>query len=138
MNSVQIGNKNIVDGNTIHVISEIGGNFTDFETAKNLIDLSIDVGADSVKLQTYRAETITSRKAVYDMPNVGNANQYDLFKKYEIDLDMHKDIWKYCKERDIIVFSTPSHMSDVELLEEIGAVLKGKLTMKRKLKNQLA
>jgi len=120
MKSVKIGNDRIGDGHTIHVISEIGGNFTDFETAQKLIDLSIDVGANSVKLQTYRAETITSRKAVYDMPNVGNANQYDLFKKYEIDFDLHKDIWEYCKERNITVFSTPSHMSDVELLEEVG------------------
>ena len=62
MKSVKIGNDIIGDGHTIHVISEIGGNFTDFETAQKLIDLSIDVGANSVKLQTYRAETITSEK----------------------------------------------------------------------------
>lgn len=119
MHSVKIRDTIIRDNNPIYIIAEIGGNFLNFNEAKKLIDLAIDVGANAVKLQTYRAETIASKSAVYDMPNTGHANQFELFKKYEIDFQLHKEIWDYCSVKEICVFSTPSHISDVELLEKL-------------------
>ncbi len=120
MRNVRIGNFILGEEHPTHIIAEIGGNFTDFEGAKRLIDLALDAGADSVKLQTYRAETISSRKAIYDMPNVGRgASQFDLFKAYEVDFSLHREIWDYCRARGVLVFSTPSHMNDVELLEKL-------------------
>lgn len=120
---VKIGDFKIGENRPTHVIAEIGGNFTDFDGAKKLIDLAMGCGADSVKLQTYQAETIASRKARYDMPNTGNASQFDLFKLYEVDFALHKDIWDYCAEQGILIFSTPSHMSDVELLEKLDCAV---------------
>ncbi len=122
MRIVRIGNASIGDGNPVYIIAEIGGNFLNIEEAVHLIDLAVDTGADAVKLQTYRAETISSKSAMYDMPNTGNANQFDLFKKYEIDLNLHKEIWGYCHNKGICVFSTPSHISDIELLEKLNCV----------------
>lgn len=119
MKSVHLAGALVGTGHPVWIISEIGGNFKELETAIRLVDLSIAAGADAVKLQTYRAETIASRKAVYDMPNVGNANQFDLFKEYEIDFVLHREIWDYCAAKGIPVFSTPSHMTDVELLERL-------------------
>jgi len=119
MRSVKIRDATIGDNNPVYIIAEIGGNFLNFKEATRLIDLAIEVGADAVKLQTYRAETIASKSAVYDMPNTGHANQFELFKKYEIDFELHKEIWDYCREKEICVFSTPSHISDVELLEKL-------------------
>lgn len=119
MRTVKIRNAFIGDNNPAYIIAEIGGNFLRFEEAARLIDLAVEAGADAVKLQTYRAETIASRSAVYDMPNTGNANQFELFRKYEIGFELHREIWDYCREKGITVFSTPSHMSDVELLERL-------------------
>lgn len=123
MRSVRIGRFTLGGGHPIHITAEIGGNFTDFAGARRLIDLAVGAGADSVKLQTFQAETIASRTATYDMPNVGQANQFDLFRKYEVDFALHKEIWDYCRERDIFVFSTPSHMRDVELLERLDCAV---------------
>ena len=120
MKTVRLGSNVIGDGFPIYIIAEIGGNFTTFEQARRLIDLAVEVGSDAVKLQTYRAETISSRSAVYDMPNTGHANQFDLFKQYEIDLGLHREIWEYCHEKGVFVFSTPSHITDIELLEKVG------------------
>jgi N,N'-diacetyllegionaminate synthase len=121
MRSVKLGTKLIGDGNPSYIIAEIGGNFLTFKEAQKLIDLAVGCGVDCVKLQTFRADTIASKKAVYDMPNVGKGvSQYDLFKKYEVDIGLHKEIWQYCKEKGVFVFSTPSHMTDVELLEKVG------------------
>lgn len=119
MRTVNIGPFSIGRGHPAHIIAEVGGNFTTFEEAQNLIDLAIGAGADSVKLQTYRAETISSKVAMYDMPNTGHASQFDLFKKYEIDFALHEEIWGYCESKDILIFSTPSHISDIELLEKL-------------------
>lgn len=120
MRTVKIGNDHVGDFYPIYIIAEIGGNFLNFEQAKKLIDLACKAGANAVKLQTYRAETISSKSAVYDMPNTGCANQFDLFKKYEIDFDLHKAVWDYCSEKGIFIFSTPSHMTDIELLEKVN------------------
>lgn len=119
MKSVKIGEDYVGDPYPIYIIAEIGGNFLNFEQAKKLIDLACEAGANAVKLQTYRAETISSKSAMYDMPNTGQANQFDLFKKYEIAFDLHKAIWDYCQEKGIFVFSTPSHITDIELLEKL-------------------
>ncbi|MCP4613461.1 MAG: N-acylneuraminate-9-phosphate synthase [Planctomycetes bacterium] len=120
MKLVKISNTYIGDGHPIYIIAEIGGNFLTFKQAKKLIDLAVSAGANAVKLQTYKAETISSKSAMYDMPNTGNANQFDLFKKYEIDIELHKTIWDYCEQKDIFVFSTPSHITDIELLEKVN------------------
>lgn len=119
MRTIKIRDDYIGDSYPVYIIAEIGGNFLNFKEAVRLIDLAIDVGADAVKLQTYRAETIASKSAVYDMPNTGHANQFELFKKYEVDFQLHKEIWGYCRDKGICVFSTPSHISDVELLEKL-------------------
>ena len=120
MRQIKIGNTLLGNGCQVHVTAEIGGNFTTFKEARHLIDLAVETGVSSVKLQTFKADTIASRSAVYDMPNTGKVNQFELFKKYEVDLDLHREIWNYCKEQDIFVFSTPSHTDDLTLLEEIG------------------
>ncbi len=120
MKLIKIGDTYIGDERPIYIIAEIGGNFLTFKQAKKLIDLAVSAGANAVKLQTYRAETISSRLAMYDMPNTGNANQFNLFKKYEIDIELHKAIWDYCEQKEIFVFSTPSHITDIELLEKVN------------------
>lgn len=103
-----------------YIIAEIGGNFTDYETAVKLINLAKEGGADAVKLQTYRGETIASREAIFDMENTGIAPQAEYFKKYEIDEEIHRKLFAYAKEKGLDIFSTPSHMTDVEMLERIG------------------
>lgn len=103
-----------------YIIAEIGGNFTRFDEARALIDAAAGAGVDAVKLQTYRADTVASRKAMFDMENTGLVSQHELFKKYEIDLDLHKAVFDYAEGCQLDWFSTPSHESDVALLEALG------------------
>jgi len=78
MNFEDIFNKN----KKTYIIAEIGGNFTTFEQAKELIDAAFDCGVNAIKLQTYQAKTISSKNAIFNMENTGITSQYDLFKKY--------------------------------------------------------
>lgn len=105
-----------------YIIAEIGGNFITFEEAKRLVDEAASCGVDAVKLQTFRADTIASRKAIFDMENTGVVSQYDLFKKYEIDEGLHRKVFSYIESKGLDWFSTPSHETDVDLLERLGAV----------------
>lgn len=117
MKRVQILDKWISRDNPVYMIAEIGGNFTDMKTAAKMIDLAQEAGVDAVKLQHYRADTVASRKALFEMENTGVCSQYELFKKYEVGESLTAEIFSYCREKKITVFSTPSHSSDVDLLE---------------------
>ena len=104
-----------------YIIAEIGGNFLDLDQAKLLIDLAHECDVDAVKLQTYTARNVASKRAIFDMENTGVVSQYDLFKKYEIDEKLHTSIFEYASEVGLDCFSTPSHESDVDLLERLSA-----------------
>ena len=104
----------------IYIIAEIGGNFTTFEEARDLVDAAADCRVDAVKLQTYRAETVTSKAAIFDMENTGISSQYELFQKFEIDEDLHRNVFSYIDEKGLDWFSTPSHDTDADMLERLG------------------
>jgi|SRR6266849_4678820 len=103
-----------------YIIAEIGGNFTTLEGARRLIDSAAECDVDAVKLQTYRADTVASRKAIFDMENTGVVSQHELFKKYEIGEKLHGDVFAYAESKGLDWFSTPSHETDVDLLERFG------------------
>ena len=103
-----------------YIIAEIGGNFTTFDEAKILVDLANNSGVDAVKLQTYKADTIVTKTAKFDLDNVGDMVQHQLFQKYQIDFDLHKKVFDYIESKGLDWFSTPSHKTDVDMLEELG------------------
>jgi len=103
-----------------YIIAEIGGNFTELSDARRLIDEAAAAGADAVKLQTYRAQTLSSKKAIFDMENTGVTSQFELFQKYEINEDLHREIFDYAGSKGLDWFSTPSHSTDADMLERLG------------------
>jgi len=106
-----------------YIIAEIGGNFTTLEQAMRLIDEAANCGVDAVKLQTFQAHTHVSRHALFDMENTGLTSQFDLLRELEIDEQMHTEVFNYAEGKGLDWFSTPSHETDVDLLEKckVGA-----------------
>lgn len=103
-----------------YIIAEIGGNFVTFDEAKKLVDLAYESGVDAVKLQTYKADTIVTKTAKFDLDNVGEMVQHELFEKYQIDFALHKKVFDYIDSKGLDWFSTPSHKTDVDMLDELG------------------
>ena len=103
-----------------YIIAEIGGNFTNFDEAKKLVDLAYESGVDAVKLQTYKADTIVTKTAKFDLDNVGEMVQHELFEKYQIDFELHKKVFNYIDSKGLDWLSTPSHKTDVDMLDKLG------------------
>lgn len=118
MKKIKIGNCWIGEGYPTYAIAEIGGNFCNFQDAKRLIDLAVAAQVNAVKLQHYRAETVTSKEAIFEMENTGLASQYEFFKKYELSEDLTAKVLAYCRKKNITAFSTPSHQTDVDSLRK--------------------
>lgn len=103
-------------------IAEIGGNFSDYETGVKLINLALESGADAVKIQTYKASTLSSKKAMFSsegMKFTGDVSQYESFLKCQIDDEVQEKLFSYTRKNNILFFSTPSHYSDCVVLERL-------------------
>lgn len=123
MKQVMLGTRTVGAGNPVYVIAEIGGNFRTVEQGMHLVDIAADAGCDAIKLQTYRADTITTKGALFEMENTGRVSQWELFHKYELDEATHRAVFDHARARGLFVFSTPSHPTDVDMLErlDVGA-----------------
>ena len=104
------------------VVAELGYNFNSLEEALASVEAAAEAGVDAIKLQTFRAETLTTRTIAFPA-EAGGTNQYEEFKRYEIDEETHRAIFARARQLGLIPFSTPSHPDDVELLERVGVEL---------------
>lgn len=68
------------------IIAEVGVNHGgSFATAKKYIEICKRSGADAIKFQTYKAETIAARNspAYWNLQLEKTKSQFELFKKYD-------------------------------------------------------
>ena len=118
--NLQIGNRTIGPDEPIFIIAEIGANFFSREEAFALVDGAVAAGADAVKLQTFRAETLSIPGAMFTFEDGSRVSQAEYWKAREISEEFHVELKQYAEKRNLIVFSTPSDPADVELLERVG------------------
>ena len=107
------------------IISEIGVNHNgSLDLAKKLIDASIECGADFVKFQAFKADTLAThkaRKAPYQIVNTNNdINQHSMLKELELNIDEHYQLRDYCKNKGIGFMSSPFDEKGVELIQDLG------------------
>ncbi len=109
----------------VFIIAEAGVNHNgDIGIAKRMIDVAKEAGADAVKFQTFKAEKVISRfapKAGYQKETTDAAeSQLDMVKKYELSEGEFKELYDYCKEKEVIFLSTPFDSESVDFLAELG------------------
>ena len=117
---VNICSRRIGIGSPCFIVSEIGAMYEDLEGMKKMIKASVDAGADAVKIQTYRADTIAHPESEFEFEDGSIISQYEFFKKYEISDEAHYEMSKYARELGIIFFSTPSDTRDVDFLDSLN------------------
>lgn len=112
------------------IIAEISGNHSQsYELAREMIASAADAGVDAVKLQTYRADTMTLDSSSEDFIITETDSLwfgrklYDLYDQASTPWHWHKPLFDYAKSLGLIAFSSPFDLSAVEFLETLDAPL---------------
>lgn len=111
-----------------YVIAEIGVNHEgSMVLAKRLVDEAREGGADAVKFQSYKAETLASKDSpsYWDTTEEPTISQYELFKKHDsFWKDEMQELADYCGEVGIEFLSTPFDIESADFLNEMMDVYK--------------
>lgn len=126
MRRVTINGRAIGPDQPPYVIAEMSANHNgSLERAYRIIDAAKAAGADAVKLQSYRADTITID---HDGPEFrvegglwDGQRLYDLYAGAAMPWDWHEPLFTYAKKVGISIFSSPFDHSAVDLLQSLGA-----------------
>lgn len=105
----------------LFVIAEAGVNHNgSFETACALADAARAAGADAVKFQTFRAETLAtaaSPKAEYQQRTTGAADsQFEMLRRLELSHADFIALDRYCRDIGIMFLSTPFDPASLDFL----------------------
>jgi N,N'-diacetyllegionaminate synthase len=111
-----------------YIIAEAGVNHNgDIELAKQLIDVAAEAGADAVKFQTFKADSLVTRsakKADYqNLSTDSSESQHEMLRQLELNIDMHHELIEHCAKRKITFLSTGFDIESVELLKGLGQKL---------------
>lgn len=109
-----------------YVIAEMSANHNgDINNAYKIIDMAKSCGADAVKLQTYRPDTITMDMKTPEFMIEGGLwdgqSLYELYESAFMPWDWHKPLFDYAKKLGITIFSSPFDNTAVDLLEDLNA-----------------
>ncbi|MEI7818137.1 MAG: N-acetylneuraminate synthase, partial [Desulfuromonadales bacterium] len=104
-----------------YIIAEAGVNHNgSLALAKKLVEVAADAGADAVKFQTFKADSLVSRlapKAEYQSKATGaDESQYEMIRKLELDEQAHEMLIEHCTVCGIQFLSTPFDLESVDLL----------------------
>lgn len=104
------------------IIAEAGVNHNgDMSIAKKLIDEAKEAGADYVKFQT--AVDCTSKyapKAEYQKRETGaDESQLQMALKLRLKLEQHRELYEYCKTKEISYLSTAFDIESVHFLDSL-------------------
>jgi sialic acid synthase SpsE len=109
----------------VFIIAEAGVNHNgSLERAMQMVDVAAEGGADAVKFQTFKAEKVIARtapKAEYQKATTGTEeSQLEMVKKLELDEEAHKRLFTHCKDKGIVLLSTPFDLESIDLLNNLG------------------
>lgn len=108
MNAIEIGDRRIGPGEPTFVIAEAGSNHNgDLDTAKELIDVAARAGADAVKFQTFRADTLytTDSGGVEYLDD--DRPIHEIIESMEMPYEWIPELAEHCDRENVMFLSTP-------------------------------
>jgi N-acetylneuraminate synthase len=110
------------------IIAEAGVNHEgSMDIARRLIDEATEAGADAIKFQTYKADTIASRHspAYWDTSKEPTTSQHELFSKYDaFGPAEYEALKRHCDDAGIEFLSTPFDVDSARYLAPLMDVFK--------------
>ncbi|MEO8313277.1 MAG: pseudaminic acid synthase [Pseudomonadota bacterium] len=111
-------------GHSPFIIAEMSGNHNQsLDRALAIVDAAATAGVHAIKLQTYRADTITldvrgGAFTISDEKSLWNGTSlHDLYKTAHTPWEWHAPIMERAKQHGLICFSSPFDESAVDFLE---------------------
>ena len=124
--SMQIQNRSIGPDADPYIVAEMSGNHNgDIERAFRILDSAKLAGADAVKIQTYRPDTITIDHTGPEFLLHGGLwdgrRLYELYEEAHTPWEWHAAIFEHARKIGITIFSSPFDPTAVDLLEKLDA-----------------
>jgi len=122
---MKIGNFDLEKDGT-YIIAELSANHGGkISIAKETIKAAKEIGANAIKLQTYRADTITLDCDKDDFVIKGGTlwddkKLYDLYTEAYLPWEWHEELFDYAREIGIDIFSSPFDKSAVDFLQTLN------------------
>ncbi len=124
---MKIGNFNLQkDG--VYIVAEMSANHNgSLKTALETIKAAKECGANAIKIQTYRADTITLDCKKEDFMIRGGTlwdgqSLFELYQKAYTPWEWHEELFKYAREIGIDIFSSPFDKSAIDFLEQFDPI----------------
>lgn len=107
-----------------YFVAEVSANHNqDFNRAMKLVESAANSGADAVKFQTYKPETMTLPKDDFSVSFGhelwGGMNLFDLYASAMTPWEWHRDLFDYAQSLGLTPFSSPFDRSAVDFLETL-------------------
>lgn len=124
--SIVIDTREIGGNHPPYIIAEMSANHNgDLKAAFRIIEEAMCAGADALKIQTYRPDTITLNS---DLPDFqikdglwAGRTLYELYEWAQTPWEWHKPLFDHARKVGITIFSSPFDKTAVDLLEDLNA-----------------
>ncbi|MFQ6131335.1 MAG: N-acetylneuraminate synthase family protein [Armatimonadota bacterium] len=123
MREFLVGSRPVGQGCPCYIIAEAGVNHKcDLDTALAMIEKAKQAGADAIKFQTYKADTLVTRWAPrYWQDPEPSGTQHAIFRRSDrFGPEEYRALAEACVEHAIHFISTPFDLPSVDLLNDLG------------------
>lgn len=107
------------------IIAEAGVNHNgDLDLALRLVDAAAAAGADAVKFQTFKTESLLTKSAAtadyQTRNNCGGISQFEMIKALELPYAAFERLRGHCRDAGIRFLSTPDEEESLDFLVSLG------------------
>tara|TARA_Y100000992_G_scaffold286015_1_gene237499 strand:+ start:4640 stop:5680 length:1041 start_codon:yes stop_codon:yes gene_type:complete len=121
---ININGVDIGKGYKPYIVAEVSANHNgSIDKCKNLIRIAKEKGADAVKLQTYKPESLTVNSRLEDFLIKDGLwkgrNLYELYEEAHTPWEWFDELFSFASKNKITIFSSPFDKEAVDLLESL-------------------
>ena len=123
-----IGKTQVGVNSKAFIVAEISANHDQkIDKALRLVREAKKAGANAIKLQTFKPESLTIKTDTQDLkpsktPWSKYKSRYELFKKASLPWEWHKKIYNEARKNKLEIFSSPFDLDAVKFLKKINSV----------------
>jgi pseudaminic acid synthase len=124
--SISIDGRPVGPGHPVYVIAEVSANHNgSLALARETVAAAAEAGADAIKLQTYRPDTITFKSdaapfQIADGTLWDGRTLWDIYEEGQTPWEWHAELFEYANSLGLHGFSSPFDPTAVEFLSDLG------------------